>query len=101
MSALDELPAVTRLATVDDPGNARGKVIAVAGRVASVRADGGCSVGALTTDAGPVYFVTPFAMPADTEPIARFRGVFVERYGSTDQAPGQPPSIVLVGAFSP
>jgi hypothetical protein len=101
VSTLGEVPTVTALAVARDPGAARGKVIAVAGRISSVRTDGPYSVGTLTTDAGPVYFVTPFAKPATAETIARFRGVFVQRYASADQAPGQPPSIVLVGAFGP
>jgi hypothetical protein len=101
VSTLDEVPTVTRLAAAGDPDAARGKVIAVAGRVSSVRTDGPCSVGTVTTDAGSVHFVTPFASPVAVEAMARFRGVFVQRYASADQAPGQPPSIVLVGAFSP
>jgi hypothetical protein len=101
VSTLDEVPTVTRPAAAADPSAARGKMMAVAGRVSSVRTDVACSVGTLTTDAGPVYFVTPFAIAATAETTARFRGVFVQRYASAGLAPGQPPSIVLVGAFGP
>ncbi len=101
VSTLDEIPAVTPRAERGDPGGARGKVMTVAGRVSSVRTDGSRSVGTLTTAAGMVYFVTPFANPPTSETMALFRGVFVQRYASTDEAPGQPPSIVLVGAFGP
>jgi hypothetical protein len=96
-SALDDIPFVARLAPATDPDAARGKVISATGRVASIRREGAISAGTLTTDGGPVYFVTPFATSAVPGDLERFRGVFVQRYapaGSQD-----PPSLVLVGAF--
>ena len=54
----------------------------------------------LTTDAEPVYFVTPFATDGVGETLVRFRGVFVQRYVSGTPRKG-PPSLVLVGAFGP
>lgn len=101
VSTLDEVSAVAPLAAIGDAAAARGKVMSVTGRVSSVRADGRCLVGTLTTDAAPVYFVTPFAAPAPADTGARFRGVFVQRYASADHAPRQQPLIVLVGAFGP
>ncbi|HXN31069.1 MAG TPA: hypothetical protein VN894_04375, partial [Polyangiaceae bacterium] len=93
-STLDNIPSIDRIAAARDSDAARGKVITVTGRVSPVRRDGSLSVGTLTTDGEPVYFVTPFATDrAGT--LAHFRGVFVERYDS------RPPSLVLVGAFRP
>ena len=77
---------------------ARGKVIVVNGRVSSVQRDGPTSVGTLTTGSETIYFVTPFstaALAGDTP--ARFQGVFVQKYAP----PGQPPALVIVGAFGP
>ena len=100
-STLAGIPSLTRVAAATDSVAARGKVIAVTGRVAAIRREGPYAVGTLTTDAEPVYFVTPFATRAGPETLARFRGVFVQRYESKDDPYGQPPSLVLVGAFGP
>jgi hypothetical protein len=96
-STLDHLPSMTRIAAATDHDAARGKVLAVAGRVSSNRREGQTSVGLLLTDAEPIYFVTPFATPARVPGPTHFRGVFVERYSPPE---GQP-SLVLVGAFAP
>jgi hypothetical protein len=99
-STLDHISAVAPAAAEDDPVGARGKVVSVSGRVSSVEREGPYFVGTLATDSAPVYFVTPFAVPGAPETIARFRGVFVQRY--TFSAPhGRTPSLVLVGAFGP
>lgn len=95
--ALDDIPAMARVVAASDSDAARGKVIVVAGHVSSIRREGTTSVGTLTTDAEPVYFVTPFATDVAPENPARFRGVFVQHYASADG----PPSLVLVGGFSP
>jgi hypothetical protein len=100
-STLDNIPSMARAAAANDSGAARGKVIAVSGRASPIRREGPYSVGTLTTGAEPVYFVTPFATPGVPETFARFRGVFVQRYASACQPHGQPPSLVLVGAFGP
>src|SRR4029077_16676666 len=76
-------------------------LIAVTGRPSPFRCEGPYAVGALTTDGEPVYFVTPFVTQPLPGALARFRGVFVQRYGSTNQSQSQPPSLVLVGAFAP
>jgi hypothetical protein len=94
-STLDDIPSMAGAASDSDA--ARGKVIVVVGRVSSIRRDGPTSVGTLTTDPEPVYFVTPFATSVVPESTARFRGVFVQRYAPADG----PPSLVLVGAFAP
>jgi hypothetical protein len=100
-STLDNIPSMARVTAANDSDAARGKVIAVSGRASPIRREGAYSVGTLTTDAGPVYFVTPFATHGVSETFARFRGVFVQRYASASQPHGQPPSLVLVGAFGP
>jgi hypothetical protein len=100
-STLADIPSVAPAAAASDSDAARGKAITVTGRVSAIRREGSYSVGTLTTDAGPVYFVTPFATTRDVETLARFRGVFVQRYSPTDQAQDAAPSIVLVGAFEP
>jgi hypothetical protein len=100
-STLDDIPRVARVAAARDSDAARGKVIDVTGRAFPIRREGPYSVGTLTTDAEPIYFVTPFATDRVRENFARFRGVFVQRYSSSDQSPSQPPSLVLVGAFGP
>ncbi len=97
--ALDNIPPVARSVAARDPDAARGKVITVTGRTSLIRREGPYSVGTLTTDAEPVHFVTPFATPAVSETFARFRGVFVQRYAPTDASHGEPPSLVVVGAF--
>jgi len=97
-STLDDIPPMTRAAAANDSDRARGMVIAVDGRVASIRREGETSVGTMTTGAEPIYFVTPFATNAVEESLARFRGVFVQRHASADD---QPRSFVLVGAFGP
>jgi hypothetical protein len=96
-STLDDIPGMAPADAANESDAARGKVVAVAGRLSSIRREGTTSVGTLTTDAGPVYFVTPFAADIAPQNHARFRGVFVQRYASADG----PPSLVLVGAFSP
>jgi hypothetical protein len=92
---------MTRVAAAGDSAAARGKVIVVSGRVSPIRREGSYSVGTLRTDAEPVYFVTPFATDGVGETVARFRGVFVQRYLFETAAAGVPPSLVLVGAFGP
>ena len=92
---LDAIPSTARAAS--DCNAARGKLIAVSGRVSSIRREGPTSVGTLTTDTEPIHFVTPFVTSVVPESTARFRGVFVQRYASADG----PPSLVLVGAFAP
>jgi hypothetical protein len=100
-STLDDIPSFARFAPATGSDTARGKVIAVTGRTSGIRREGACSVGTLTTDAEPVYFVTPFAARADSETVTRFRGVFVQRYTPPNEPDGQPASLVLVGAFGP
>jgi hypothetical protein len=100
-STLDNIPRMKRMAVASDSDAARGKVIAVTGRAFPIRREGPYSVGTLTTDAEPVYFVTPFATHRVPETCAHFRGVFVQRYSSRDQSQSEPPSLVLVGAFGP
>ena len=100
-STLDNIPSMTRVAAASDSAAARGKVIAVSGRVSPIRREGSYSVGTLTTDAEPVYFVTPFATDGVADTLARFRGVFVQRYRFETTLGGVPPSLVLVGAFAP
>ncbi len=100
-STLDSIPCMPRAAAARDSEAARGKVVAVTGRAFPIRREGPYSVGTLTTDAEPVYFVTPFATHHAPEALAHFRGVFVQRYSSKHQSQGQPPALVLVGAFSP
>jgi hypothetical protein len=94
-STLDDIASAARVAVASDSNGARGRVITVGGRVSSTRPEGVSAVGILTTDAEPVYFVTPFATPTVSEDPVRFRGVFVQRYAP----PSEPPSFVLVGAF--
>jgi hypothetical protein len=94
-STLDNIPSVARLVAASDSNAARGKVIAVSGHASAIRRDGPYSVGTILTDAEPIYFVTLFTVHADAGSIARFRGVFVQRYTS----PSLPPALVLVGAF--
>jgi len=96
--ALDDIPAMAPVAAASDSDAARGKVVVVAGHVSSIRREGTTSVGTLTTDAEPVYFVTPFATDVAPENPARFRGVFVQRYTLADGSQGRP-SLVLVGVF--
>ena len=100
-STLDNIPCMERIDAANDSGAARGKVINVTGRAFPIRREGPYSVGTLTTDAEPVYFITPFATDRVPETITHFRGVFVQRYSSADQSQSQPPSLVLVGAFGP
>jgi hypothetical protein len=100
-STLDNIPCMARVAAANDSDAARGKVIAVTGRAFPIRREGPYSVGTLTTDAEPVYFVTPFPTDRVPETVTHFRGVFVQRYSSADQSQSQPPSLVLVGAFGP
>ncbi|HLK41429.1 MAG TPA: hypothetical protein VKU41_31990, partial [Polyangiaceae bacterium] len=100
-STLDNIPIVARATAASNSGAARGKVIAVTGRASAVRPEGSYLVGTLTTDSGPVYWVTPFATRPPPATVVRFRGVFVQRFASaTQSSDGQPPSLVLVGAFS-
>ena len=94
---LDNIPSAARAPGKSDA--ARGKVITVKGRVSPVRRDGSYSVGTMTTDAGPVYFVTPFATNVAPRAPARFRGVFVQRYAPKNESHREAPSLVLVGAF--
>jgi hypothetical protein len=96
-STLDDIPEMTPAAAARDSAAARGKVVAVAGRISRIRREGTTSVGTPTTDAEPVDFVTPFAADVTPQNHARFRGVFVQRHASADG----PSSLVLVGAFSP
>jgi hypothetical protein len=98
-STLDNVPSVARVAADSDA--ARGKVITVTGRVSPIRKEGPYSVGTLTTDGESVYFVTPFATEDVPRNFACFRGAFVQRYALANQSHGQPPSLVLVGAFGP
>jgi len=98
-ATLGNIPSIAHSAVASDSDAARGKVIAVTGLASPIRREGSYSVGALTTDAGPVYVVTPFATSAVPEAPARFRGVFVQLYASTNPSQGQTPSLVLVGAF--
>jgi hypothetical protein len=100
-STLDHIAPVDRVSAAGDSGTARGRVIAVVGRVLSSRREGPYAVGTLTTDAEPIYFVTPFATTAAPETLVRFRGVFVQRYALTDQTSDRRPSLVLIGAFDP
>ena len=100
-STLDNIPCMARADAANDSDAARGKVIAVTGRARSIRREGPYSVGTLTTDAEPVYFVTPFATDRVPETVTHFRGVFVQRYSSKDQSQSKPRSLVLVGAFGP
>jgi hypothetical protein len=100
-STLDNIPSMTSVAAASDSDAARGKVIAVTGRAFPIRREGAYLVGTLATDAEPVYFVAPFATDRVPETFARFRGVFVQRYSSSDQPQSHPPSLVLVGAFGP
>jgi hypothetical protein len=95
-ATVDDMASVDRSAAASTSDAARGKVIVVTGRVSATRPEGGTSVGTLITDAEPVYFVTPFASPAVSETLVRFRGVLVERYAPASQAP----SLVLVGVFA-
>jgi hypothetical protein len=96
--ALDSIPRVAAVTAAKDPAAARGKVIAVIGHLSSVQAEGSTSVGTLITGAETIYFVTPFStegLTGDTR--AAFRGVFVQKYAP----PGQPSSLIIVGAFGP
>ena len=94
--ALESIPRAAGITAVKDPAAARGKVIAVSGRVSAVQAEGRTSVGTLTTGSETIYFVTPFSIAGLTgDTPARFRGVFVQKYSP----PGQPSSLVIVGAF--
>ena len=96
--ALESIPRAAGVTATKDPAAARGQVIAVNGRVSSVQRDGPTSVGTLTTGSETIYFVTPFSTAALTgDTPARFRGVFVQKYAP----PGQPSSLVIVGAFGP
>ena len=95
-STRDDVSSVDRGAARNSDA-ARGKVVAVAGRISSSRRDGTYSIGALTTDAEPICFVTPFASPTVSEALVRFRGVFVERFARANS----PPSLLLVGVFVP
>jgi hypothetical protein len=97
-STLDNIPAIVRVGAASDSDAARGKVIAVSGRVTMVRREGPYSEGTLTTDAEPVHFVTSFPTAAVSETNARFRGVFVQRLVSANQSGGER-ALVLVGAF--
>jgi hypothetical protein len=99
-SALDGIPRMAGAAAESDSDTARGKVIAATGRVSSIQRDGPTSVGTLVTDAEPVHFITPFATSTASGNLARFRGVFVQRYTPAGESQGQP-SLVLVGAFGP
>lgn len=99
-STLDHVPVTQRALALSDADAARGKVMSVMGQMSPLRAEGSYFVGTLATDAGPVYIVTPFAVDAGSEELARFRGVFVQWYGAPDLLPSQAPSLVLVGAFA-
>ncbi len=96
-STLDHIPGMTQVEATRDSNAARGKVITVTGRTSPVRREGSYTVGTLRTAAGRVHFVTPFETDVAPEAFARYRGVLVPRYASTNQSP----SFVLVGAFSP
>jgi hypothetical protein len=98
-STLDKIPSIAIVAAASDSDAARGKVIVVAGRVSLIRREGAYSVGTLTTDAEPIYFVTPFATDGVPETLVHFRGVFVQRYAPETTPPSGLPSLVLVGAF--
>jgi hypothetical protein len=100
-STLDNIPSMALVAAAIDPNAARGKVIAVTGHASTFRREGPYAVGTLTTDAEPIYFVTPFSTQPDPGVVARFRGVFVQRYTSANESNSHPPSLVLVGAFGP
>jgi hypothetical protein len=97
-STLDHIASAAPVPQASDA--ARGKVITVTGRASSIRRDGSYSVGTMTTNVGPVYFVTPFPTNAVPEAPARFRGVFVQRYAPENERRGEAPALVLVGAFS-
>jgi hypothetical protein len=100
-STLDNIPQAVPDAAVNDSDGARGKVIAVAGRVSSIRDEGPYSSGLLTTDGAPVYFVTPFSIQRASLALSHFRGVFVQQYGLPDQEQGAASALVLVGMFDP
>ena len=100
VSTLDHLPSTLPSAAQGDASAARGKVVAVTGRIASLQAEGSYFVGMLSSDVGPVYFVTPFVVDVGLDALTSFRGVFVQWYGSPDLGPSQPPALVLVGAFA-
>jgi hypothetical protein len=97
-STLANVPSTTRVVAANEPDSARGKLVAVAGRIQTIRREGACSVGTLTTDAEPIYFVTPFPVRGP-ETLSRFRGVFVQRYGPLAPLGTVPAALVLVGAF--
>jgi hypothetical protein len=101
LAALDDIPTILPVAAMRDSEKARGKVIAVTGHASAVRRDGAYSIGTLTSDAEPVYFVTPFAVIDVPTPVVTFRGVFVQLYAPINQSQNPPTSLVLVGAFSP
>jgi hypothetical protein len=100
-STLDHVPVTQRALAVSNADAARGKVMTVRGQMSPLRAEGPYFVGSLTTDAGPVYIITPFAVDGGSEELARFRGVFVQWYEAPNLPPSQAPSLVLVGAFAP
>ncbi len=100
-STLDSIPYATHVAAASDSDAARGKVIAVTGRAFPSPIEGPYSVGTLTTDDGPVYFVTPFATHRIPGAFAHFRGVFVQQYSSGHRSQSESPALVLVGAFGP
>ena len=101
VSTLDHVSLTERAVAMNDADAARGKVMTVMGRMSSLRPEGSYFVGMLTTDAGPVYIVTPFAGDGGSEELQRFRGVFVQWFGPPNLLPRQAPSLVLVGAFAP
>jgi hypothetical protein len=97
-STLANLRSTTRAVAGSEPDSARGKLIAVTGCIESTQREDSYSIGTMTTDAESVYFVTPFPVPGP-ETLARFRGVFVQRYARPDPLGSEPPALVLVGAF--
>jgi hypothetical protein len=99
VSSLDNLPCTTRFVAAADAEAARGRVIHVVGRTSSIRRKGSYSFGALTSEAEPVYFVTPFPAEGVSETLVRFRGVFVQWYTPPSPERIRRSSLVLVGAF--
>ena len=97
-STLDHIPSVPFAVAANDPDRARGKVIAITGRVSLIRRRGGHAIGVLGTAANPVYFVTPFATEVAVGTSTRFRGVFVQHYASASGSPHA--ALVLVGTFN-
>ena len=91
LGTLDDIPSVTFVAASNDPDAARGKVVAVAGRITWIRRERTYSVGTLTTGAALVYFVTPFMRPTPSRTPPRASAARVQHSATRRRATRRAP----------